>query len=98
MPRMQARKLPTTHAEAVDFFLETEGGEMEFEAARCRPMLTEDFFAYLKQQIGERSQAPGHVFACNAPHSSHCCSALVPVIEWHQGYSRAFSMRQQGVG
>ena len=48
---MQARKLPQTHAETVEFFLETESEEMEFETARCRPMLTKDFFGYLQQQI-----------------------------------------------
>ncbi len=48
---MQVRKLPQTHAETVEFFLETESEEMEFETARCRPMLTEEFFGYLQQQI-----------------------------------------------
>ncbi|BDA41411.1 hypothetical protein COCOBI_02-1910 [Coccomyxa sp. Obi] len=51
--RREARKLPQTHAETVEFFLETESEEMEFEVARCRPMLTEDFFGYLQQQISE---------------------------------------------
>jgi hypothetical protein len=64
---MQARRLPSSHAEVVDFFLETEGGEMEFEAARCRPMLTPDFFAYLKQQIGERGASPPCKARCMGP-------------------------------
>lgn len=51
MTSMQARKLPQTHAEAVEFFLETESEEMEFEVARCRPMLTEHFFSALQQMI-----------------------------------------------
>ncbi|KAK9909063.1 hypothetical protein WJX75_006635 [Coccomyxa subellipsoidea] len=51
--RREARKLPETQAEIVEFFLETESDEMEFEVARCRPLLTEDLFAYVQQQISE---------------------------------------------
>lgn len=29
-----------------------EAPEMEFEVARCRPMLGDDFFAYLDRRIG----------------------------------------------
>ena len=47
----QARKQPKSHAEIVDYFLTTEQGEMEFETARCRPLLTEAFFGYLQAQI-----------------------------------------------
>ena len=87
---MQARTLPTTHAEVVNFFLETEGGEMEFEAARCRPMLTEDFFAYLKQQIGELSPVQAVVSACMAAPaalvaavmSSAYCRRLLGACAW----------------
>ena len=48
---LQARKLPQTHAETVEFFLTTESEEMEYEVARCRPLLTEELFGYLQQQI-----------------------------------------------
>ncbi len=34
--------------------LDTEGEEMNFEVARCRPQLTQDFFSYLNSQICER--------------------------------------------
>ena len=33
----QARIVPDTHAGLAEFFLTTEGQEMEFEVARCRP-------------------------------------------------------------
>ena len=37
----------------VDFLLDSEAGpEMEFELARCRPLLTPAFFAYLDKCIG----------------------------------------------
>lgn len=69
---MQARKLPQTHAETVEFFLETESEEMEFETARCRPMLTEDFFGYLQQQIStphipvvEKHRCTFEIFKCS---------------------------------
>ena len=52
--RAQARTEPTSHAELVEYLLDTEGEEMNFEVARCRPKLTEDFFTYLGSQIGER--------------------------------------------
>lgn len=47
----QARPQPTTHAELLEYLLDTEGGEMNFEVARTRPMLTDDLFAYLKETI-----------------------------------------------
>jgi hypothetical protein len=48
---LQARVQPTSHAEIVEYLLDTEGGEMSFEVARTRPMLTDDLFTYLKEQI-----------------------------------------------
>ena len=47
----QARHLPETHAQIVEYFLETESGEMQFEAARLRPLLTDDFLSYLSSEI-----------------------------------------------
>ncbi|KAH7434285.1 hypothetical protein KP509_06G009400 [Ceratopteris richardii] len=32
--------------------METEAQEIEYEIARCRPRLTEDFFSYLRNEIG----------------------------------------------
>jgi len=52
--RCQARKQPASHAELVEYFLDTEGEEMNFEVARCRPMITEDFMTHLSTAISER--------------------------------------------
>ena len=48
----QARVEPSTLSETVQYFLETERDELEYEAARRRPLLTDDFFAHLSQAIG----------------------------------------------
>ena len=53
VPHQQARKLPTSHAELIDFFMSTETEEMSFEVSRCRPLITEDFFKHLADQICE---------------------------------------------
>lgn len=39
-------------AALVDYFMETEADEMEFELARARPLLTADFFSFLDSEIG----------------------------------------------
>lgn len=49
---MQARVQPTSDAALVEYLLSTEQPEMEFETARCRPLLTQDFMAFLKQEVG----------------------------------------------
>ena len=49
----QARVQPESHAKLVEYFLETESGEMQYEAARMRPKLTEEFFAFLAEQISK---------------------------------------------
>ena len=49
---MQARATPQTHAELVNYLLDTAGEEMEYETVRCRPLITDEFFTYLGQQIG----------------------------------------------
>lgn len=50
---MQARKTPETHADLVEYFLATEGGEMQYEVARRRPLITPEFFSFLAAEIGE---------------------------------------------
>lgn len=52
--KREARVQPKTHAELIEYMLDTEGDEMTFEVARCRPLLTEEFFTYLKGQISEQ--------------------------------------------
>ena len=42
-----ARIQPTTHDELVAYFFSTEFNEMEYEIVKQRPLLTDDFFAYL---------------------------------------------------
>jgi hypothetical protein len=42
-----ARIQPTTHAELVAYFFDTEMQEMEYEIVKQRPLLTDDFFAFL---------------------------------------------------
>ena len=42
-----ARVQPTTHAELVACFFDTEFNEMEYEIVKQRPKLTDEFFAYL---------------------------------------------------
>ena len=42
-----ARVQPTTHAELVAYFFDTEFNEMEYEIVKQRPKLTDEFFAYL---------------------------------------------------
>ena len=49
---MQARVQPTSDAALVEYLLSTEQPEMEFETARCRPLLTQEFMAFLKQEVG----------------------------------------------
>ena len=49
---VQARAQPKTHAQTVEYFLNTEAGEMEYETAKCRPLLDEAFFKHLDAEIG----------------------------------------------
>lgn len=50
--KREARALPTRMEDLVEYFLDTEAPEMEFEVARCRPMLEKPFFAHLDKVIG----------------------------------------------
>jgi len=45
----EARVQPTSHAELVAYFFATELNEMEYEIVKQRPLLTDDFFAYLNE-------------------------------------------------
>ncbi|XP_040937452.1 uncharacterized protein, partial [Gossypium hirsutum] len=49
----QSRELPDTAEETIEYFLDTEAQEIEFEIARLRHRLDEDFFSHLKFEIGQ---------------------------------------------
>ena len=49
---LQARIQPKSHAELVEYLLSTEQPEMEYETARCRPLMTQDFMEFLQEQMG----------------------------------------------
>lgn len=53
--KREARIVPGVgeHAKLAEFFLDTEGSEMEYEVARCRPLITQDFFTNLDTCIGQ---------------------------------------------
>ena len=53
----QARPVPSTQAALIDYFLETESGEMQYETARMRPLLSDDWFSFLAKSISESSNA-----------------------------------------
>jgi hypothetical protein len=48
----EARIVPVTNAGLVEFFLETDRRELEYEIARCRPRLDDVFFSSLRSEIG----------------------------------------------
>lgn len=50
---MQQRKPPTSQAQLLEYFLSTEMEEMQYEVARCRPMVDAAFMQYLDTQIGK---------------------------------------------
>ncbi|KAF8380462.1 hypothetical protein HHK36_027948 [Tetracentron sinense] len=49
----QARVVPDTSAELIEFFLDTEAQEIEFEIARLRHRLNQEFFSHLKFELGQ---------------------------------------------
>ncbi|KAK6274893.1 hypothetical protein POUND7_004602 [Theobroma cacao] len=49
----QSREIPDTPAELIEYFLDTEAQEIEFEIARLRQRLDEEFFSHLKFEIGQ---------------------------------------------
>ncbi|XWS49797.1 hypothetical protein CRYUN_Cryun12cG0033500 [Craigia yunnanensis] len=49
----QSREIPDTPEELIEYFLDTEAQEIEFEIARLRQRLDEEFFSHLKFEIGQ---------------------------------------------
>ncbi|KAI3980436.1 hypothetical protein MKX01_038608 [Papaver californicum] len=49
----QARVIPDSTEELIEYFLDTEARELEFEIARLRPRLNKEFFAHLKFELGQ---------------------------------------------
>ncbi|KAG9452433.1 hypothetical protein H6P81_005337 [Aristolochia fimbriata] len=49
----ESRIVPDTHEGLIEYFLDTEAQELEFEMARLRPRLTKEFLAHLKYELGE---------------------------------------------
>ncbi|WIA44033.1 hypothetical protein OEZ86_010404 [Tetradesmus obliquus] len=58
MLRRQSRQPPADHVELVEFFLNTQADDMEFEVARCRPQLTPEFFKQLDTLVGQERFSP----------------------------------------
>ncbi|CAL5222746.1 g5153 [Coccomyxa viridis] len=56
--RRDARVQPSSHGELIEYLLSTEQPEMEYETARCRPLITQDFLAFLQQEIGAERFKP----------------------------------------
>ncbi|KAF8061121.1 celF [Scenedesmus sp. PABB004] len=50
--RRESRKPPEDHHELIEYFLNTQADDMEFEVARCRPALTAEFFKTLDALLG----------------------------------------------
>lgn len=63
---MQARVQPTSSGELIEYLLSTEQPEMEYETARCRPLLTQEFLAFLQQEVGQYT-CPDEVDAACMP-------------------------------
>ncbi|WZZ13308.1 hypothetical protein YC2023_106397 [Brassica napus] len=49
----ESRVVPDTSAELIEFFLDTEAQEIEFEIARLRGRLNDEFFAQIRLEIGQ---------------------------------------------
>ncbi|XP_057977501.1 uncharacterized protein LOC131164377 [Malania oleifera] len=49
----QSRLVPDTSAELIEYFLDTEAQEIEFEIARLRPRLNQEFFSHLQFELGQ---------------------------------------------
>ncbi len=50
--KRDARVVPEDNYELIAFLLDTEATDMQYEVARCRPLLTDEFFEVLNKQIG----------------------------------------------
>nr|GLL48588.1 uncharacterized protein LOC109153087 [Ipomoea trifida] len=49
----ESRAIPDKVEDLVEYFLDTEAQEIEFEIARLRPRLNKDFFDHLKLELGK---------------------------------------------
>ncbi|XP_058085265.1 uncharacterized protein LOC131232799 isoform X2 [Magnolia sinica] len=49
----QSRVVPETAAGLIEYFLDTEARELEFEIARLRPRLDKEFFTHLQNELGQ---------------------------------------------
>ncbi|KAG2438871.1 hypothetical protein HYH02_010669 [Chlamydomonas schloesseri] len=56
--RREARVPPSDHNELIEFMLNTEADDMEFEVARCRPKFTPAFFKQLDSLVGAERFSP----------------------------------------
>jgi hypothetical protein len=43
---------PTDHYDLIEYFLNMDTEDMEYECARCRPLMTKDFFAVIDKLAG----------------------------------------------
>ncbi|KAJ0968698.1 hypothetical protein J5N97_021575 [Dioscorea zingiberensis] len=51
--RREERVVPETNEGLVEYLLDTEARELEFEIARLRPRLNKDFFDHLRLELGQ---------------------------------------------
>ncbi|PON53807.1 dimethylallyl, adenosine tRNA methylthiotransferase [Parasponia andersonii] len=49
----QSRVAPDSPAALIEYFLDTEAQDIEFEMARLRPRLTKEFFSHLQLELGQ---------------------------------------------
>lgn len=49
----EARVIPDTMGGLVEYFLDTDARELEFEVSRLRPRLNKEFFDHLKLELGQ---------------------------------------------
>jgi hypothetical protein len=56
--KRDARLPPDDPYDLIEYFLDTDAEDMEYEVARCRPLLTADFFATLTKQAGIERVSP----------------------------------------
>ncbi|KAK9276448.1 hypothetical protein L1049_005981 [Liquidambar formosana] len=49
----QSRRVPDTPAELIEYFLDTEAQEIEYEIARLRPRLNQELFSHLQFELGQ---------------------------------------------
>lgn len=56
--RRDARTPPEDPYDLIEYFLDTDAEDMEYEVARCRPLMSENFFAVLNKQVGIERVSP----------------------------------------